>query len=185
MYGLKPNTVLNTLQVGKMNNGEVSLGEKLAYKVLFENKRLRVFTTQQLYTYDYRGVQQTDGTMLVYGWQYLDHYVPSRGAANILLVPTKQLTDTGSVTELRVLSSTLDRRYALPSACVRAAIDNNRLFAIAPDYMYSGNVSSQRFYAHAIPLPDGRKVTGFVGLTNNGYAIVTSNTEVYSVSLPH
>ena len=184
-YNPSVTTIMHTYQVGQMNTGAVNIGEHLPSKVIYVNNLLNVFTTQQLYTYDYRGVQQTDGTMLVYGWQYLDHYVPSRGAANILLVPTKQITDTGSVTELRVLSSTLDRRYALPSACVGAAIDNNRLFAIAPDYMYSGNVSSQRFYAHAIPLPDGRKVTGFVGLTNNGYAIVTSNTEVYSVSLPH
>ena len=34
-------------------------------------------------------------------------------------------------------------------------------------------------------LPDNREVTGFVGLTNNGYAIVISNNEVFSVSLPH
>ena len=34
-------------------------------------------------------------------------------------------------------------------------------------------------------LPDDRLVTAFVGLTNNGYAIVVSNNEVFSVSLPH
>ncbi|MBQ7850975.1 MAG: hypothetical protein IJ343_14720, partial [Clostridia bacterium] len=58
------------------------------------------------------------------------------------------------------------------------------IFAFSSQYMYSGKVDSQRFYPHAIPLPDGRVVTDFLGLTDNGYAIVASNSEVYSVSLP-
>ncbi|MFR2868601.1 MAG: hypothetical protein ACLTCK_11745, partial [Oscillospiraceae bacterium] len=52
VYGTKANTVMNTFQVGKMNTGEVSLGDAITYKVLFENGRLRVFNTRQLYTYD-------------------------------------------------------------------------------------------------------------------------------------
>ena len=34
VFGTAPNTILNTFQVGKMNTGEVSLGEALAYKVV-------------------------------------------------------------------------------------------------------------------------------------------------------
>lgn len=183
-YNPVVSSLLHTFQVGAKNTGIATISEHLPDKVIYVDKQLKVFTTQQMYAYDYKGVEDTSNTLLVYGWRYLDHHVPSRGTTNILLAPTKQTDQFQSITELRVLSSALDRRYTLPSACVGAAIENNRIFAFAPDYMYSGNVDSQRFYAHAIPLPDGRTVSEFIGLTNNGYAIVTSNSEVFSVSLP-
>jgi len=177
-------TIMHTYQVGQMNTGEVNLGEHLAYKVIYADNLLNVFTTQQMYIYDYKGVQNVNDTMLVYGWKYLDHAVPDRGATQFLLAPTAQTSAVQSITELRIFTSALDRRYTLPSACVGAAIDGNRIFAISENYLYAGNVSSQRFYAHDMNLPDDRLVTGFVGLTNNGYAIVISNNEVFSVSLP-
>ena len=177
-------TLMHTYQVGQMNTGIATISDHLPNKIIYVNNELYVFTTQQMYAYDYKGVEDKSNNMLVYGWKYLDHHVPARGSANILLAPTKQTDETQTMTDLRVLSQTLDRRYSLPSACVGAAIENDRLFAFAPDYMYSGNINSQRFYAHAIPLPDGRTVSEFIGLTNNGYAIVTSGTEVYSVTLP-
>ncbi len=69
VFGTAPNTIMNTFQVGKMNTGEVSLGDRIAYRVLYENGKLRVFTTQQVYSYDYKCVQDTNATMLVYGWK--------------------------------------------------------------------------------------------------------------------
>ena len=113
------------------------------------------------------------------------HAAPDRGATQFLLAPTAQTSAVQSITELRIFSSTLDRRYTLPSACVGAAIDRGRIYAFSENYLYAGQVNSQRFYAHDMNLPDNREVTGFVGLTNNGYAIVISNNEVFSVSLPH
>lgn len=81
VFGTKANTILNTFQVGKMNTGEVSLGDSITYKVLFENNKLRVFNTRQLYTYDYKLVQDTNATMLVYGWKLIDDYIPAKGDA--------------------------------------------------------------------------------------------------------
>ena len=122
VFGTKANTILNTFQVGKMNTGEVSLGDSITYKVLFENNKLRVFNTRQLYTYDYKLVQDTNATMLVYGWKLIDDYIPAKGDARLLMAPTAQ-TNTGSaISELRLLSGSLDRRYTLPSDCVGAAV---------------------------------------------------------------
>lgn len=177
-------SIMHTYQVGQMNTGEVNLGEHLAYKVIYADQMLNVFSTQQMYIYDYKGVQNVNDTMLVYGWKYLDHATPDRGATQFLLAPTAQTSSVQSITELRVFSSSLDRRYTLPSACVGAAIDAGRIYAFSEDYLYAGQVNSQRFYAYDMNLPDDRQVTSFVGLTNNGYAIVVSNSEVFSVSLP-
>lgn len=186
VYNPAISTVMHTYQVGQMNTGEVNLGEHLAYKVVYADNLLNVFTTQQMYVYDYKGVQNVNDTMLVYGWKYLDHSAPDRGATQFLLAPTAQTSAVQSITELRVFSSALDRRYTLPSSCVGAAIDRGRIFAFSDTFLYAGNVSSQRFYAHDMNLPDNLPVTDFVGLTNNGYAIViVNNNEVFSVSLPH
>lgn len=185
VYNPAISSIMHTYQVGQMNTGEVNLGEHLAYKIIYGDNQLNVFTTQQMYIYDYKGVQNVNDTMLVYGWKYLDHAVPDRGATQFLLAPTAQTSSVQSITELRVFSSALDRRYTLPSSCVGAAIDGSRIFAFSENYLYAGQVSSQRFYAHDMNLPDDRTVTGFIGLTDNGYAIVLSDTEVYSVSLPH
>ena len=178
-------SLLHTFQVGQMNTGIATITNHLPSKVVYVNDRLNIFTTQQLYTYDYRGVEDSSGKMLVYGWRYLDHSIPKRGTAKILLAPTSQASSSGNgVNELRVISTGFDRRYTLPTTCVGAAVDNDRIYAFSSGYLYSGKVDSQRFYTHQIPLADGRQVTGFVGLTNNGYAIVVSNNEVFSVSLP-
>jgi len=184
VYGTAINTVMNTFQVGKMNTGEVSLGEALAYKVLFEDSKLRVFTTQQMYTYDYKGVQDAGSTMLVYGWKLIDHFIPSRGSASMLLAPTAQTSAGNSITELRVLSGTLDRRYTLPSACVGAAVQGKNLYAFSGEYLYRADIDSQRFYGYALPLPEGVQAQGFIGLTSNGRALLTHGDTVYSVALP-
>ncbi|MBQ2953612.1 MAG: hypothetical protein IJE07_08660 [Clostridia bacterium] len=177
-------SILATFQVGSMNTGSATLTNHLPTRVVYLNERLHAFTTQQLYTYDYRGVEDTSGNMLVYGWQYLAHTQPKRGLAYILLAPTNQATGESGMKDLRVISTGFDRRYSLPSTCVGAAMSGESIYAFSSQYLYSGKISSQRFYAHQIQLEDGRSVTDFVGLTSNGYAIVVSNNEVYSVTLP-
>ena len=177
-------STLSTFQVGQMNTGTATLTKHLPTKVVYLNDRLHAFTTQQLYTYDYRGVEDTAGNMIVYGWRYLDHTQPKRGNAYILLAPTNQASGETGMSDLRVISTGFDRRYTLPAQCVGAAVDGESIYAFSGQYMYAGKVASQRFYAHQIQLGDGRPVTEFIGLTSNGYAIVASNSEVFSVTLP-
>lgn len=184
VYGTAINTVMNTFQVGKMNTGEVSLGERLAYKVIFENKKLRVFTTQQLYTYDYKAVQDTNSTMLVYGWKLIDSYIPARGDARLLLAPTSQTNSSQEITELRLLIGTEDRRFALPSTCVGAMVYDQSLYGFSETYMYRSDISNQRFYAYTIPLPEGEHVTAYLGRLTSGRVLLASGETVYSVSLP-
>lgn len=184
VYGVAVNMVLNTFQVGKMNTGETDLGEYLAYKVVFENNLLHVFTTQQMYTYDYKAVQDVTRTQLVYGWQLVDVSIPERGSAHMLLAPTSQMNGSLTITELRVLTDKRDRRYSLPSACVGAGIDGDNLYAVSSDYLYHANVEKQRFYGYLLPLPDGVQATKLLGLLQGGYAAVAAGEQVYVISLP-
>ena len=184
IYGTAINTVLNTFQVSRMNNGQVSLGQYLAYKVLYEDGRLRVFTTQQMYTYDYKAVQDSSRTELVYGWQLIDSYIPKRGSAHMLLAPTSQMTGSLTMTELRVITDTLDRRYSLPSECVGAGILEDNLYAIASDYLYHANLDKQRFSGYSLSLPNHAQITSLIGLTDNYRAVVAAGSSVYTITLP-
>ena len=184
VFGTAPNTILNTFQVGKMNTGEVSLGQSLAYRVIYENARLRVFNTQQCYTYDYKCVQDTNATMLVYGWKLIDCEIPDRGAAKMLLAPTSQTSSAQTITELRVLEGGTDKRYTLPSACVGACIWRGNIYAFSDEYLYRADVNSQRFFVSRMPVPDNSPVTAFFGITADGRALVASGESVFSLGLP-
>ena len=184
MYGPSVSTVMNLFQVGKMNAGIVSLGEDLVYKVLYDNSQLRVFTTQQMYAYDYKGVQDVNNTVLVYGWQLIDYDIPERGDARMLMTTTLQSNTIYSISQLRLVTGTADRNFTLPSSCVGAAIQGSNLYAVSADYLYYTNVDNRHFYAYALPLPDGQQVSTFIGLTRSGYAIVSSGNSVYALSLP-
>lgn len=184
VYGTAANTVLNTFQVGKMNTGEVSLGEFLTYRVLFEDSKLRVFTTQQMYTYDYKCVQDTNSTMLVYGWKVIDDEIPERGSATILMAPTSQTSSAQTITELRALRGQTDLRYTLPSSCVGAALHNGNIYAFSKDYLYRADVNGQKFFGYTLPLPENSSVTAFCGITSDGRALLASGETVWSVNLP-
>ena len=184
VFGTAPNTILNTFQVGKMNYNEVSLGEALTYRVIYENARLRVFTTRQVYTYDYRAVQDTNSTMLVYGWKLIDVDIPERGRAKMLLAPTSQTSSAQLISELRVLEGMSDKRYTLPTTCVGASIYRGNIYAISADYIYRADMSSQKFFGYQIPAPEGVAVTAFYGITDDGRMLLASGETMYSLTLP-
>ena len=184
VFGTAPNTILNTFQVGKMNTGEVSLGEALTYRVIYENAKLRVFTTRQVYTYDYKCVQDTNSTMLVYGWKLIDADIPERGRAKLLLAPTSQTSSAQLISELRVLEGMSDKRYTLPTTCVGASIYRGNIYAIAADYVYRADMNSQKFFGYQIPAPEGVEMTAFYGITDDGRMLLASGETMYSMTLP-
>ena len=184
VFGTAANTVMNTFQVGKMNTGEVSLGDRITYKVLYENTKLRVFTTQQVYSYDYKCVQDTNATMLIYGWKLIDYEILERGAAKLLLAPTSQTSSAQIISELRVLEGSTDKRYTLPVACVGATIDQGNIYAVAGDTVYRADMNSQRFFGYPIPLPDGVAIDAYYGVTSDGKMLMGSGETMYSMSLP-
>ena len=184
VYGTAINSTLNTFQVGKMSTGEVSVGEKLAYKVLSENNKLRVFTTQQLYTYNYKAVQDTNSTILVYGWKLIDYDVPDRGDAKLLLAPTSQTSNSQQISDLRLLTGTDDRRFALPDVCVGAMVRGSSVYGFSGSYMYRSDVTTQKFYAYALPIGDGETVTAYLGTLKNGRVLLACDETVYAVTLP-
>ena len=156
----------------------------MTYKVLYENARLRVFSTQQVYTYDYKCVQDTNSTMLVYGWKLIDYEVPERGRAKLLLAPTSQTSSAQVISELRVLEGDRDKRYTLPAKCVGANIYSGNIYAVAANYVYRADTGSQRFFAYRIPGNMNGDTTACYGITSDGKMLLASGESMYALTLP-
>lgn len=184
VYGTAPDVTMNTFLVNMRNTGTVSLGENLVYRIIYAGNQLHVVSTRQLRRYDYRGTQDTSGTVLVYGWQMLDYQI-NDGTPMMLFAPNLQLDESGTLNELRLLDGKKDRRFTLPNSCVSAALYNRRIYAFAHDMIYRADANAQRFTAVALPGSIGdHAVTGYLGMLRSGVALLTSDNDVYAVTLP-
>ncbi|MBQ8149933.1 MAG: hypothetical protein IJ041_05395 [Clostridia bacterium] len=182
VFGTAANTIMNTFEVGKMNTGEVSLGEPITYSVLYENNKLRVINTRKMLTFDYRGNEDLTGSVLVYGWRLLDTEVPERGDALLLFAPTSQTDHLFDITSLRLLSGSKDKRFTMSANCVGAALWNKTIYAISGDQMFRAGMNDTRFAAFSLPLE--RPVTDLIGTLSNGKIVVACSEEVYVLTLP-
>ena len=184
IYGTVPDTILHTFRVNMSNSGEISLGDNLTYAVVYAGGKLNIISTRQLRQYDYRGTQDPDGTVLVYGWQLRDAKVS--GSQAMLLF---SLSNTGSaysgIQQLRLLSGKEDRRFTLPSSCAGTALFNNRVYAFSQDTIYRAETRAQRFTAIGLPTAmNGHAVTGYLGMLRSGVALLACDSDVYAVTLP-
>ena len=182
VYGTASNTILNTFEVGKMNTGEVSLGDPITYAVVYENSLLRVINTRQMRTFNDRGAEDTAASVLVYGWYHLFSEVPERGNALMLFAPTSQTESMYDLRELRLISGSTDKRYSLPDTCIGATLWNKNVFAVSETTLYRAGQNDSRFTTYELPVES--KATQLMGTLTNGKAILACGDEVYVISLP-
>ena len=176
-----PETTLNTYQVGKMDIAAVSLGEPITYSVIYSGDMLNVINTRQLRLYDFRGTQSAQDTVLVYGWELIDS-VTTTGYPYLLFATVLQTDEAGAITELRLLHGKTDTRYSLPDTCVGAGIRNKKLYAFSSDSLYRADMNAQRFTALRLPVDNA--VTGYLGMTSDGTALLACGSEVWAVTIP-
>ena len=181
LYGTVPSTTLSTYRVPSMNTGSVELGENIVYKVLYCGTKLNVISTRQLRVYDYRGTQDTTGTLLVYGWQLIDSDVSGQSAA-LLFAPSSEVASMSDITDLRYIKGKADKRFTLPAPCVGAAMYNNRIYAFSSDGIYRADLNGSRFSVFSQPMSDS--VTKYIGMLTSGTAIVACDLDVYALTLP-
>ena len=182
VYGTAANTTFNTFEVGKMNTGEVSLGDSITYDVVYENSLLRVINTRQMRTFNDRGVEDAAASVLVYGWYHLGSEVPDRGNALMLFAPTSQADSMYDLRELRLISGSTDKRYSLPDTCIGATVWSKNVFAISPTTLYRAGQNDSRFSTFELPIEG--EATRLIGTLTNGRAILGCGDKVYVVTLP-
>ncbi|MEG2603825.1 MAG: hypothetical protein RSB91_02755 [Clostridia bacterium] len=182
VFGTASNTILNTFEVGRMNTGEVSLGDSITYAVLYENSTLRVINTRRMLSFDYRGTENASASMLVYGWRLLNYEIPERGDALMLFAPTSQTENLFDIRELRLISGTTDKRYSLPATCIGATVWNKSVYALSGKQLFRAGQNDNRFATYELSLPSD--ATRLIGTLNNGHAVIACGTEVYVITLP-
>jgi len=183
VFSTAANSLLNTFEVGKMNIGEVSLGENITYEVLYDNGTLRVVSTRKMLAFDYRGTEDASQAALVYGWQLIDYEQPERGNAMMLFAPTSQSDSVYNLRELRLLvGGGTDRRYSLPATCVGATVWNKTVYALSDSQLYRAGMNDSRFTTYDLPLD--LPCTQLVDTLSDGRIIVACGNDVYTLTLP-
>ncbi|MCL1854427.1 MAG: hypothetical protein FWF86_01730 [Clostridia bacterium] len=182
VFGTAANTILNTFEVGKMNTGEVSLGDNIVYSILYENGKLRVISTRKMYSFNYRGTEDVSQSVLVYGWKLIGYEPSVRGDIRMLFAPTTQTDNQFDIRELRLINGQNDKRYSLPDTCLGATIWNSTLYAVSKTQLFRAGPNASRFITYSLPLD--KPVTRFIGTLNSGNVLLVCGEDVYAVTLP-
>ncbi len=182
VFGTAANTILNTYEVGKMNTGEVSLGNSITYAILYENSNLRVIGTRRMLCFNYRGTEDVNQSVLVYGWRVIGQEVPDRGDALMIFAPTSQTDNQFDIRELRLIRGRDDKRYSLPDTCIGATLWNGTIYALSGKELFRAGLTASRFAAYPLPLQN--PATRFIGTLTTGRIIVASGEDVYVLTLP-
>ena len=182
VFGTAANTVLNTFEVGRMNTGEVSLGDPITYAVVYDNGVLRVINTRRMMSFNDRGTEDNSASVLVYGWRLMDYEVPDRGGALMLFAPTSQTDNLYDIRELRLISSNADKRYTLPDSCIGATVWNRSIYALSATTLYRAGQNDSRFAVYELPLE--ADATRLLGTLSNGRIIVACGDDVYTLTVP-
>ena len=66
--------------------------------------------------------------------------------------------------------------------CVGAGIRNKKLYAFSSDSLYRADMNAQRFTALRLPVDNA--VTGYLGMTSDGTALLACGSEVWAVTIP-
>ena len=184
VLGSVPDTVLATFQVGQKNTGNLSLGDALVKAVVHDKDYLKVITTRQMRTFDYRGSENLQAAALVYGWSLIDHYLSPKGSISMLFAPTPQTSAQYQIGELRLIANNTDSRYTLPSACIGASVVEKTIYAFADQYIYTADVGAQRFRALELPAALPAAPSDFLGMTTDKVALLGVGEQVYALQLP-
>lgn len=174
------NYVINTFEVGKMNTGEISLGDYLTYKVLYNDTSLNIFNTRQLLSYDYRLSKETRQAILAYGWTLLDYSDLNSSKGKLLLA--SQDTPQGFIRDLRIITNNNDKRFTLPSNSVSACLIGNELYAISQNAIHKGAIDSIGFKSYEIDIPNG--IQSYLLKLSNGKIVVSNGNELFVIKLP-
>lgn len=181
VYGSVPEITMYTFRVNQMNTGDTSLGENLVYKIIYAGDRLNVISTRLLRKFDYRGIQDNGADQLVYGWKLIAHQVD--GSELKMLYARNDQTSNMELTDLRYLDDSMDKRYTLPSVCYGACIYKKQIFAFSDSKLYISDINANRFSAVSLAEVEGG-VTGYLGMLNNGTALVAGGDgKVYAVAI--
>ena len=177
--GTVPLTQVDTYQPARFQTGSIPDSTQVVYKVVLQNNDLVLIGTNNMSSYSYTGKQTSGSETLVYGWYFMDSKV-SANAQAYLFAPTRQLEDTISIKDMRVITASDDYTVHFQLPCMSIYAGSEAAYAISNQYAFKTVYGSSETLAYALPL----YVDQVVGFTGNGVAVVVSDQRVYLVKLP-
>ena len=180
IYSTAANTVLNLFEVSKMNSGEVDLGSDITYDVVYTGSEIDVFSTRKMRVYTTKGTENTAAAQLIYGWKLAD--ISMDNGVAYLLTSTGEISGS-SLRELRVLLNGSDKRFTLPENCAGALLRGQYLYAISAGKIFRCPFRGGVFEEYNVTGLKG-EITGVLGKTTDGKAVIRCGNLMYSVPLP-
>lgn len=177
-----PDNILNTFEVGKMNTGEISLGDYITYAVIADNKNLDVINTRRMLYYDYRISKQTKPSLLVYGWTLIDKLVYNGKDAYMLFSPVDQSDVSNGINELRMVHGNKDMRYTLPATASATFLSNKYLYAISSNTIYKASIDDTSFVSYPVNMVNA--ISKHIVTLASGKVLVSDGQDIYIIELP-
>ena len=177
--GTVPMSQLTTYKPGRMQSGNITDSDQVLYQVMFQSPNVYTVGTTYAKVYDYTGVEDVARRRLVYGWYLMDS--DGEGANSLMaFAPMSQVGSQVSVSDVRMISGSVDRTVRMPFECFALAVRNNRVYGFSGQYVMSYGLNDAKATTTQLPV----QCDAMLGITEKNEAIVVSGGSVYLVALP-
>lgn len=177
--GTVPLTQVDTYQPARFQTGSIPDSTQVVYKVVLSNNELVLIGTNTINRYSYTGKESGGAKKLVYGWYYMDSMVSGNQRA-YLFAPTRELTDSISIKDMRVITGTNDYTVHFQLPCLSVHAGTNAAYAVSNQYVFKNVYGEENTLAYELPL----YVDQVVAFTDSGVAVVVSDQRVFLIKLP-
>jgi len=177
--GTVPMSQLTTYKPGRMQSGNITDSDQVLYQVMFRSPNVYTVGTTYAKVYDYTGVEDVTRRKLLYGWYMMDSDGEGDGAL-MAFAPMAQVGNQVEVSDVRMISGSVDRTVRMPFPCFALAVRNNRVYGFSEQYVMSYGLNDTKATTTQLPV----QCDGMLGITEKNEAIVVSDGSVYLVGLP-
>lgn len=177
--GTVPMSQLTTYKPGRMQSGNITDSEQVLYQAMFRSPSVYTIGTTYAKVYDYTGVEDTTRRTLIYGWYLMDSDGAGDGSL-MAFVPMAQVGSEISVSDVRMISGSVDRTVRMPFPCFALAVRNGRVYGFSGQYVMMYGLNDAKATTRQLPV----SCDAMLGITDRNEAIVVSGESVYLVTLP-
>lgn len=177
--GSQTMSMVSTYRPGRVQSGSITDTQQLVYHVRFTSSTVQTVGTTYLRYYDYTGAELTAQRKLLYGWTMLAGD-SSESTPLMVFAPENEVSTEATISDLRVISGSIDRIVRMPFPCYAVTARSNTLYGFSGQYAMVYRLSDKRAITYTMPF----ETTSFLGLTKSQAAVLVSGDSVYLVSLP-
>ena len=177
--GSQPTGSISTYVPAQKQNPEISDLEQFVYKVYSCGNYIYTVGTQYMRVYDYKGTEQTDKAVTVYGYT-LEAINEDSLHPLMVFIPCTEDSDINAIQDLRLIKDGVSSYMHFPVACMRVLVKNNTIYGFSSDAVAVGHYGSGEVECYKLPLI----INDVVGITDDLTAVVSDAGAYYLIKLP-